>query len=149
VIRDDELVRSLHVPKLMTSSIKRRTTALSCSAGMCPPFRAYGARHLSYPKTRPGLPDVWGRQRRVETAHRESMSEKAKPICYSYREFWMEAKARRQREEEERRRREEQAKKVEKERAKEERELVRASRGQDPTAREKGPGPRLGAFVIF
>ena len=54
------------------------------------------------------------------------MSEKAKPICYSYREFWMEAKTRRQREEEERRRREEQTKKAEKEGAKEERELVRA-----------------------
>ena len=47
-------------------------------------------------------------------------------MCYSYREYWMENEARRQREEEERRRREEQAKKVEKERAPRERELVKA-----------------------
>ena len=47
-------------------------------------------------------------------------------MCYSYREYRLEAEARRQREDEERKRREEQAKKMGKERAKEERELVKA-----------------------
>jgi hypothetical protein len=71
-------------------------------------------------------PDVWHRRRRVEIHLKYSASEEAKPMCYSYREYWMENEARRQREEEERRRREEQAKKVEKERAARERELVKA-----------------------
>ena len=44
-------------------------------------------------------------------------------MCYSYREYRMEAEARRQRQEEERRRREEQAKKAEKERAARERDV--------------------------
>jgi hypothetical protein len=57
---------------------------------------------------------------------RESTSKEAKLMCYPYREHRMEEEARRRREEEERRRREEQARKGERARAKEERELVRA-----------------------
>jgi hypothetical protein len=77
---------------------------------------------------RPGLerPDVWDRRRRVGIVPREGTSKEAKPMCYSYREYRAEEEARRRREEEERKRREEQAKKAGKERAREDRELVRA-----------------------